>query len=128
MKFYKDLFSKPSGTRLPVRNCTSGFTPNHPRIYDEMLVILESIQGILHGYYNLMKLPPYRLTGLTALSIDRATTFYPGIQSCINNVLCTMDIGLDCFSRIVLASRYLLQSSMDNIMSSHSKLKNSYTS
>ena len=51
--------------------------PYHLRIYDEMLVILESIQGILHGYYNLMKLPPYRLTGLTALSIDRATTFLP---------------------------------------------------
>ena len=43
--------------------------------------------------------------------------FNTGIQSCINNILCTMDIGLDCFRRVVFAGRYLLQScSMDDII------------
>ena len=53
---------------------------------------------------------PYRLTGLTALSVLRAQDLFdPGIQRRVDHVAAAQDIGFDRFHRIVFTGRNLLE-------------------
>ena len=36
--------------------------------------------------------------------------FHSGFQCCINDILCTVDIGFNCFIRVIFTGRYLFQS------------------